>query len=241
MKRPKPRIGRPKTSDQQSFRRLSEDQDRYMGILSEILRRRRRKVPFPLPLEAVYYDLFPAYIDDICKPPKSVIQPVEREIGIMTRRANLQAALSHDPLVRVELSNTRPQQAFYMRFEKPMIVPSDNTTYLQLPTNHRHFLSIRDWVSKAQVLDNRNDDIVTKIVEFFRAAHSDAVARKVWPFLMDAVKSVGPSHPVGPTAIAHVDHVVSRHQRGYIEEAIAEGMMLDPYVPDAWIGYGPEG
>lgn len=240
-RRLRPIIWKQRSAYGASYKRISDEQDRYMATLAEILNRRRRKVPFPLPLEDVYLDLFPTYFLDLWHSNNKPKRETDRELGIRMRRENLKEAMAKTELVRVELSNTRPQQAFYMRFPFEAIGTSSEGKYFQLPHNHKNFLPIRNWIEKAQQFDNRTDDIVNKLGEFFRACQSDAVARKVWPFIMDAVKAVGPCHPVGPTVVAHVDHVVSRTQRGYIETAVAEGMMLDPYVPDAWIGYGPCG
>lgn len=222
--------------------RETEDLDSNEIILklTGLLNRRRRLVDFPVDIPTAYWELFPPTMRSVLAvalPPKPGASLKEQ--GAYVRARNLRNALEEDLIIPIEFAKSR---AFYFRFDSPLfVVKEPANAVLTVPPDFKFLGQVGEWLTAAESLDARHSQLLSRVGEFLRSAKYVTTLRQVWPELATVLKMTGPFRPISPTAASHLDHILPRKQRGYIEEQLAAAMMLDPYEPRAWTGYGPMG
>jgi hypothetical protein len=148
-----------------------------------------------------------------------------------------------DKIVPVEFTG-RPARAFYLRFDAPLFTVSQGSpltghSCIVVPPDYKYFRVVHEWLEAAESTDARHEQLLDGIGGFVRAAGTASVMYQTWPGLMKALKVTAPYRPLSPVTASHLDQVLPRKQRHYIEEQIASALMLDPYEPNAWCGFGP--
>lgn len=214
--------------------------------LGGLLARRRRLIPFPVPVQDTYWEMFPLSMQGLLERPPvapNLLASAE-ETSRYIRHRNAYHALDLGTSVAVEFPG-KPVRAFYMRFEPSVPIPTSSMIRgLAIPPDHPHYRKIEEWQAAADSMDSRHNLILSNVEAFLRSAGNMHALRHVWPELIDVLKlqrNTPDQRPVSPATVAHLNKVLSPKQRQYIIEQLAAAMMLDPYEPVAWCGYGPMG